>query len=155
MTRIEKIANSLAGNYADRQDVYQEGCIEVLHMRDEQTESYYATGAQFRIRNYLRKERKHQGREGHLLDNVIENISDGSLPYGVKRTIPHHNEKIDDGGIDNSEGDKQFRKLSDKTVAKIRNEYIPYVISLKMLAIKYHVSKRVISNIIKGDTYAL
>ena len=72
-TKIQYIARKHAGTSDFFDDCLQEGRLRVLQIPDGETESYYAQSAEYAIRDYLKKERLHQGRE---ITNTIDEWTD-------------------------------------------------------------------------------
>jgi hypothetical protein len=99
--RVTAIARKKAIH--DWEDCLQEGLLKVLEMPEGQKESYYVKGAEFRIRDYLKKERLHKCREISLSDNAIEDLN-YSRYFTKKTDVPDYdNADFDDNWSQNDQ----------------------------------------------------
>ena len=92
---IDKTKRAIRSILKKRQNLFddalQEGLIRILEMEEGQTDSYYTQGAVYRVRDWLKKENKHQGRE--ITSINLEEVDD---IYGLQN-INDHNKRISVG----------------------------------------------------------
>lgn len=75
--KVRATAQKLCKNNQDFADCVQEGLTRILELPHGATESFYIEAAWYRMRDYLKKERLHHGRES---SNTIDLSETQNVP---------------------------------------------------------------------------